>query len=58
MTTNRRFQCDDLFRFSSTNLDLMTETYNLPFYLQYMALWPDMCIAQESSSGTIMSYGK
>lgn len=26
MTSTRRFCCDDLFRFSSTNLDVLTET--------------------------------
>ena len=56
MTTTRRFGCDDLFRFSSTNLDHLTETYNMPFYLQYLGRWPDMCLAQENPSGKVMSY--
>jgi hypothetical protein len=34
MTTLRRFTCDDLFTFNNVNLDILTETYNLPFYLQ------------------------
>jgi N-terminal acetyltransferase B complex catalytic subunit len=34
MTSLRRFTCDDLFTFNNVNLDILTETYNLPFYLQ------------------------
>lgn len=34
MTSLRRFTCDDLFAFNNVNLDILTETYNLPFYLQ------------------------
>ena len=26
---------DDLFRFNNVNLDVLTETYNMPFYLRY-----------------------
>ncbi|KAI3783078.1 hypothetical protein L2E82_13140 [Cichorium intybus] len=32
MTTIRRFCCDDLLRFSSVNLDHLTETFNMSFY--------------------------
>lgn len=48
MTTLRRFRCDDLFSFNNINLDKLTETYNLPFYLQYLAKWPEMCLAADS----------
>jgi len=34
MTSLRRLTCDDLFAFNNVNLDILTETYNLPFYLQ------------------------
>jgi len=37
MTTLRQFTCDDLFRFNAINLDPLTETYGVGFYLQYMA---------------------
>lgn len=30
--------------------------YNMPFYLTYIASWPDLCTTAESPSGTIMSY--
>jgi N-terminal acetyltransferase B complex catalytic subunit len=48
--------CDDLFRFASTNLDPLTETYNIGFYLQYLSRWPSMCSMQEGASGRISSY--
>eukprot|EP00803_Ostreobium_quekettii_P002232 evm.model.scf_1004.2 EVM.evm.TU.scf_1004.2 scf_1004:22480-23007(-) len=51
MTTLRRFRCDDLFRFNNVNLDKLTETYNLPFYLQYLARWPGMCLVAEAPTG-------
>eukprot|EP00210_Caulerpa_lentillifera_P004304 g4107.t1 len=56
MTTLRRFRCDDLFRFDNVNLDRLTETYNLHFYLLYLATWPEMCIAAETPSGQLSSY--
>ena len=37
MTTLRPFSCEDLFRFNNINLDPLTETYNLAFYLMYMS---------------------
>jgi N-terminal acetyltransferase B complex catalytic subunit len=48
--------CDDLFRFSTTNLDPLTETYNVGFYLTYLARWPGMCSMQEGASGRVSSY--
>ncbi|KXS18569.1 acyl-CoA N-acyltransferase [Gonapodya prolifera JEL478] len=56
MTTLRRFTADDLFRFNNVNLDPLTETYNVGFYLGYLARWPEYCHVAESSSGTIMGY--
>ena len=32
---------EDLFKFNNINLDVLTETYNMPFYLSYMAKWPE-----------------
>lgn len=59
MTTLRRFQMNDLFRFNNVNLDKLTETYNLPYYMQYLSQWPSLFIVAESSpcqsiSGYIM----
>ncbi|TPX50333.1 hypothetical protein SeLEV6574_g00952 [Synchytrium endobioticum] len=56
MTALRRFVADDLFRFNNINLDPLTETYNLSFYLQYLAQWPDYFVAAESPSGELMGY--
>ncbi|XP_074659328.1 N-alpha-acetyltransferase 20-like [Tubulanus polymorphus] len=56
MTTIRPFTCDDMFRFNCVNLDPLTETYGLPFYLQYLAHWPEYFKVAESPSGRIMGY--
>jgi len=48
--------CDDMFRFNSVNLDPLTETYGLSFYLQYLAHWPEYFQVVESPSGEIMGY--
>lgn len=56
MTTIRPFTCDDLFAFNNVNLDPLTETYGLPFYLQYLAHWPEYFQVAESPSGEIMGY--
>ncbi|EIE19634.1 catalytic subunit of N-acetyltransferase [Coccomyxa subellipsoidea C-169] len=56
MTTLRRFTCDDLFTFNSVNLDFFTETYNLPFYLQYLANWPEYCLMAEGAGQQAMGY--
>eukprot|EP00198_Chlamydomonas_reinhardtii_P004885 XP_001694221.1 N-acetyl-transferase-like protein [Chlamydomonas reinhardtii] len=47
MTTLRRFTCNDLFNYNNVNLDILTETYNLPFYLTYLAKWPEYCLMAE-----------
>ena len=56
MTTTRLLCADDLLRFSSTNMDPLTETYTMSFYLSYLARWPGMCSMQESATGRISSY--
>jgi hypothetical protein len=56
MTTLRRFTCDDLFSFNNVNLDALTETYNLPFYLQYLARWPEYCQLAEGPGRQVMGY--
>ncbi|KAF4316227.1 hypothetical protein JM18_007020 [Phytophthora kernoviae] len=56
MTSTRKFCCDDLFRFNNVNLDVLTETYNMSFYLQYLAKWPDYFLVQEDPNNTIMGY--
>ncbi|NXK31924.1 NAA20 acetyltransferase, partial [Piprites chloris] len=56
MTTLRAFTCDDLFRFNNINLDPLTETYGIPFYLQYLAHWPEYFIVAEAPGGELMGY--
>ncbi len=56
MTTTRRFVADDLLRFSTTNMDPLTETYTCAFYLSYLTRWPGMNQIQEGVSGRISSY--
>ncbi|XP_057259806.1 N-alpha-acetyltransferase 20 isoform X2 [Pezoporus wallicus] len=56
MTTLRAFTCDDLFCFNNINLDPLTETYGIPFYLQYLAHWPEYFIVAEAPGGELMGY--
>ncbi|KAK9827471.1 hypothetical protein WJX74_004436 [Apatococcus lobatus] len=56
MTSIRRFTCSDLFTFNAVNLDYFTETYNLPFYLQYLAKWPEYCLLASGPGPESMGY--
>lgn len=56
MTSLRRFTCNDLFTYNNVNLDILTETYNLPFYLQYLAKWPEYCLLAEGPGKQAMGY--
>ena len=56
MTTVRPFTCDDMFRFNKINLDPLTETYGLSFYLEYLAHWPEYFQVAESLNGDLMGY--
>lgn len=56
MTTIRRFTCSDLLTFNNVNLDVLTETYNLPFYLNYLARWPEYCQMAEGPGKQAMGY--
>lgn len=47
---------DDLLRISSTNLDHLTETYNIGFYLEYLTKWPELCQVLEGINGEIQGY--
>lgn len=59
MTTTRRFTADDLFKFNNVNLDFYTETYNIPFYFEYLATWPEYFYTIETPhEGTVMGYGR
>ncbi|KAI1726015.1 N-alpha-acetyltransferase 20 [Ditylenchus destructor] len=56
MTTIRPFEPTDLFRFNNVNLDPLTETYGLTFYLQYLINWPEYFQVAEHPNGQIMGY--
>ncbi|GMH82283.1 hypothetical protein TrVE_jg11833 [Triparma verrucosa] len=56
MTTLDRFKLDDLLIFNTTNLDPLTETYNLQFYLDYMSTWPEYFEVAKSCEGRVMGY--
>ena len=56
MTTIRPFRAEDLFKFNHINLDPLTETYNIPFYMQYVATWPSLCASFEDPNGRMMGY--
>ncbi|KAJ0113419.1 hypothetical protein Patl1_03371 [Pistacia atlantica] len=56
MTTIRRFCCNDLLRFTSVNLDHLTETFNMSFYMTYLARWPDYFHVAEGPGNRIMGY--
>nr|CAB3498969.1 unnamed protein product [Digitaria exilis] len=58
MTTIRRFCCDDFLRFASVNLDHLTETFNMSFYMTYLARWPDYFHSAVSPGGRIMDMRK
>lgn len=45
-----------MFRFNSVNLDVLTETYTLGFYLDYLALWPAYQIAVDAPNGATSAY--
>ena len=46
----------DLLRLSLTNLDPLTENYDLTFYLQYSAKWPSLFTVAEDMDGNIIGY--
>jgi N-terminal acetyltransferase B complex catalytic subunit len=57
MTTIRRCTMNDLLSFNNVNLDVLTETYNLSFYMSYMSQWPEsFLMAQSPHSSQPMGY--
>ncbi|XP_018900483.1 N-alpha-acetyltransferase 20 [Bemisia tabaci] len=56
MTTLRPFKCTDMLKFNNVNLDPLTETYGLSFYMQYLAHWPEYFQVAEAPNGDIMGY--
>ena len=46
----------DLLKFNPCNLDHLTETYNIGFYLDYFTRWPQLCKVIEGNNGQIEAY--
>jgi len=47
---------NDLFKFNNINLDPLTETFNMSFYLSYLSQWPECFTVAEAPDGTLMGY--
>ena len=56
MTTLRPFEMSDLFKFNNINLDSLTETFNMPFYLSYHSKWPESFTVAEAPDKSLMGY--
>ena len=58
MTSLRAMRPDDLFRMNLTNLDPLTENYNIDYYMQYLIRWPSLLTVAEDQEGNIIGYSK
>jgi len=56
MTSVLPFTCSDLLGYNGVNVDALTETYGLKFYLQYLATWPELFSCAKTTEGNIMGY--
>jgi ribosomal protein S18 acetylase RimI-like enzyme len=56
MATIRPMSPMDMLKFNPCNLDHLTETYNISFYLDYFRQWPHLCKVIEGPSGQIEAY--
>jgi hypothetical protein len=48
----------DMLKFNPCNLDHLTETYNISFYLDYFRQWPHLCKVIEGPTGQIEAYSR
>ncbi|KAF9319625.1 N-terminal acetyltransferase [Podila horticola] len=56
MSSLRQFKATDLFHFNTMYFRETTSTYNISFYLSYLARWPDLFSVQCTPSETLMAY--
>lgn len=56
MTTIRRAVPTDLLKMNLTNLDPLTENYDVSFYFNYLAKWPGMFQVIEDWNAGIIAY--
>ncbi|MCJ1314423.1 hypothetical protein MMC25_008105 [Agyrium rufum] len=52
----RSFRASDLYTLNLTNLDPLTENYDIRFYMQYLATWPSLFICAIDPSDNIIGY--
>lgn len=48
----------DLLALEKVNLDPLTETYHIGFYLEYLAKWPHLCRVIVGRDGDVEAYSK
>lgn len=54
MSSIRRMTPTDLFSLNQTNLDPLTENYDLGFYLNYLMRWPSLfSVVQDRREGIV-----
>lgn len=58
MSSVRPMTPADLLKFNPCNLDHLTETYNIGFYLDYFSKWPELCMVIEDPHGSIEGYSQ
>jgi len=56
MASVRLMTARDLPYFDRCNLDPLTETFNVGFYLEYLSKWPHLCAVIENHKGQIDGY--
>lgn len=56
MTALRAFRPQDLLKMNLTNLDPLTENYNIDFYMHYLTKWPSLFTVAEDQDGNITGY--
>jgi len=58
MALLRPLVLNDLFKMHHCNLDNFTQTFDVSYYLDYLAKWPHLCKAIENQSGQVEGYSK
>lgn len=58
MSYIRRMTPMDMFSLNLTNLDALTENYDLGFYLNYLMRWPSLFSVVQDRDAGIVGYSK
>ena len=51
MASVRPMTAEDLFHFNAYNLDSLTETFSVAYYMHYLLKWPELCRVIENYNG-------